>query len=192
MRACFTIGVAALALGSAAVPGAQEPDRYVLLAAARTGTMQDEINTAAASGYRVVAASRTDGNEVVVVLEQTAGKYEYRLLATTRTGTLQKEMNDAAEAGYRVVPRAVTTKRSAGSGGLARALVNSNRDEGGLLILMEKGPEGNGGALYQVLATERTGTLQKEINGAASKGFRLVTLVSRGEHLAIMERTSGQ
>ena len=191
MRLYFTVGAAALAIGSAAVLGAQERDRYVLLAAARTGTMQQEINAAAASGYRVVAASRTDGNEVVVVLEQAVGQYDYRLIATTRTSTLQKEMNDAAEAGYRVVPRAVTTKRSASAGGFARALVNS-RDDGELLILMEKGPEGSGGALYQVLATERTGTLQKEISETASKGFRLVTLVSRGEHLAIMERTSDQ
>lgn len=57
---------------------------------------------------------------------------------------------------------------------------------------MEKGPGGNNGALYQVLATTKTGTLQKELGEAAAKGFKLIALVSRGEHLALMERTSGQ
>jgi hypothetical protein len=139
-----------------------------------------------------VAASRTEGAEVIVVLEQTAAKYEYRLVATTRTGTLQRELNEAAEAGYRVIPRAVTTKRSGGTAGVLRSLGNPNRDEGELLIVMEKGPEGNSGALYQVLATGRTGTLQKEMSETASKGFALLALVSRDEHIAIFERTSGQ
>jgi len=179
-----------IALGAATVPHAQEPDQYLLLATTKTGTMQDEINQAAATGYRALAASRTQGSEVIVVLQRTSDQFQYRLLATTRTGTLQKEMNDAAEGGYRVVARAVTTKR--GGASLTRALGNPNPDEGELLILMEKGPEGNSGALYQVLATERTGTLQKEISAAASKGFVLVALVSRGEHLAIMERTQAR
>lgn len=189
MRTILTLALT-IALVPIAVPRAQERDAYLLLATTRTGTMQDEINEAAMKGYRAVAASRTEGAEVVVVLQRTSGQYQYRLLATTRTGTLQKEMNDAAEGGYRVVPRAVTTKR--GGATLSRAFGNPNRDEGELLILMEKGPEGNGGALYQVLATERTGTLQKEISEAAEKGFALVALVSRGEHLAIMERTEAR
>jgi len=183
------IGIAFIVLSTAAVLHGQERDRYLLLAAARTGTMQEEINTTAATGYRVLAASRTEGSEVVVVLEQTPDKYQYRLLATTRTGTLQREINEAAEAGYRVVARAVTTKRTSG-GNLTRALGGNTRDEGELLILMEKGPEGGVTAQYQVLATGRTGTLQKEISQAAINGYVLLALVSRGEHLAILERTS--
>jgi len=136
----FPVGVALIVVSTAAVAHGQERDRYVLLAAARTGTMQEEINTAAATGYRVIAASRTEGSEVVVVLEQNPDKYLYRLIATTRTGTLQREINEAAEAGYRVMPRAVTTKRTSG-GNLTRALGGNTRDEGELLILMEKGPE---------------------------------------------------
>jgi len=183
----LSAGIAFIVLSTAAVSHGQERDRYLLLAAARTGTMQQEVNTAAATGYRVVAASRTEGNEVVVVLERSPDKYQYRLLATTRTGTLQREINDAAEAGYRVVARAVTTKRT--SGGLTGALAGNNaRNEGELIILMEKGPEGPANAQYQVLATERTGTLQKEISQAAVNGYQLLALVSRGEHLAILER----
>jgi hypothetical protein len=185
-----SVAIALFVLSAAAVSTPQEAsaqdERYLLLAAQRTGTMQQEINEAAAKGFRVVAASRTEGTEVIVLLEQSKDKYQYRLLATTRTGTLQREISEAAEAGYRIVPRAVTTKRT--SGGLGNALGGNNRNEGELLVLMEKGPEGTANAQYQVLATERTGTLQKEIGQASINGYTLVALASRGEHVAILER----
>jgi hypothetical protein len=164
-----TIACALLALSAASVAEAQG-DRYLLLATERTGTMQQEINDAAAKGFRVVAANSTEGSEVVVLLEQTKDRYEYRLVATTRTGTLQHEINEAAEAGYRLIPRAVTRKG------------------GELLVLMEKSAEGPANAQYQVLATERTGTLQKEISQAAVNGYTLIALAKRGEHVAILER----
>lgn len=177
----------ALAMSAAVVAEAQETaDKYLLLAAQRTGTMQDEINEAAAKGFRVLAASRTEGTEVIVLLEQTRDKYQYKLIATTRTGTLQREISEAANDGYRIVPRGVTTKRT--SGGLGAALGGNTRNEGELLVLMEKGPEGPGKAQYQVLATERTGTLQKEISQASINGYTLIALASRGEHVAILER----
>ena len=188
MRTSLTLAIV-IVLAAPLITRAEDRDRYLLLATQRTGTMQDEINEAAAKGYRVMSASRTEGNEVIVVLEQTSGEYRYKLLATTRTGTLQRELNDAAEQGFKVIPLAVTTKRTQSR--LVTALGNSNPGEGELLILMEKGPGGNDGALYQVLATSKTGTLQKELAENAAKGFKLLALVSRGEHLAIMERTSG-
>lgn len=170
--------------GPAARSQENEKDRYLLLAATRTGTMQEEINDAATRGFRVVSASRTEGAEVVVVMERTTSRYQYRLVATTRTGTLQRELSEAAEAGYRVVPRAVTTKRSVGSGLFA----NNNRDEGELLIVMEKAPDTSQGFAYQVLATSRTGTLQREMSETAERGYQLIALASRGEHVAIFER----
>jgi hypothetical protein len=184
-RIAITLVVLSAALVARPQEAAAQDERYILLAAQRTGTMQQEINDAAAKGFRVIAASRTEGTEVIVLLEQTTDKYQYRLLATTRTGTLQREISEAAEAGYRIVPRAVTTKRS--SGGLG-ALTGTSRNEGELLVLMEKGPEGTANAQYQVLATERTGTLQKEIGQASINGYRLIALASRGEHVAILER----
>jgi hypothetical protein len=185
MRSAITITFVMLCVAATA-EGQDTADRYVLLATQRTGTMQQEINEAAAKGFRVVAASRTEGTEVIVLLEQSTDKYQYRLIATTRTGTLQREIGDAAADGYRVVPRAVTTKRT--GGGLAGALGGDTRNEGELLVLMEKGPEGAANANYQVLATSRTGTLQKEISQAALNGYILVALASRGEHVAILER----
>ena len=189
-----TIGALVAMMGVAFTAQAQERDRYLLLAAFKTGTMQEEVNAAAATGYRVIAASRTEGAEVVVVLEQASGSYQYRLLATTKTGTLQRELNDAAEAGFRVVQRAVTTKRSGSVGNAALRALGGRSDpgEGELLILMEKGPEVATKTEYQVVATNRTGTLQKEISQAALNGYTLLALVSRDEHIAILERTSKQ
>jgi hypothetical protein len=163
---------------------AQQAERYLLLAATRTSTMQDEINQAAGRGYRVVGASRTENAEVIVAMEQAIGAYTYRLIATTRTGTLQREIAAAAEGGYRVIPRGVTTKRTLG-GVLS---TNNGRDEGELLVLMEKGPDTPPGLSYHVVATSRTGTMQKEMAETADRGFVLLALVSRGEHVAIFER----
>jgi hypothetical protein len=165
----ISIAFVLLALSAASVAEAQD-DRYLLLATERTSTMQQEINDAAARGFRVVAASPKESSEVVVLLEQTKDKYDYRLVATTRTATLQREISDAAEAGYRIVPRAVTGKG----------------DE--VLVLMEKAGEGPASVQYKVLATERTGTLQKEISDASANGYTLTALAGRGEYVAILER----
>jgi hypothetical protein len=166
-----SIGISLLVLSAAASVDAQEVgDKYLLLATERTQTMQHEIDEAAAQGFRVVAASPTDGDEAIVLLERATGKYEYRLLAATRTETLQREINDAAGEGYRLVTRAVARKG----------------DE--LLVLMEKSPEPPARTEYQVLSTERTGTLQKEIRQASLDGYTLIALAKKGEHIAILER----
>jgi hypothetical protein len=169
----ISIGIALFLLSAAtAVEGQEAADKYLLLATERTGTMQQEINDAAAKGFRVVAASPKESSEVVVLLEQTKDKYEYHLVATTRTATLQQEISDAAEAGYRIVPRAVTGKG----------------DE--VIVLMEKGAEAPANVQYQVLATERTGTMQKEISEASANGYTLTALAGRGEYIAILERAA--
>ena len=56
-----------LVLSAVSVADAQD-DRYLLLATERTATMQQEINAAAARGFRVVAASPKESSEVVVLL----------------------------------------------------------------------------------------------------------------------------
>jgi hypothetical protein len=166
-----SIACVLLALSAASVAEAQA-NRYLLLATERTSTMQQEINDAAARGFRVVAASPKESSEIVVLLEQTTDTYEYLLLAAARPGTLQREISDAADAGYRIVPRGVTGKG----------------DE--VVVLMEKGAGGPALAQYQVLSTERTGTLQKEISQASANGYSLIALAGRGEHVAILERGS--
>ena len=41
---------------------------------------------------------------------------------------------------------------------------------------------------YKLLATTLTSTLQKEVTEAQEAGFRIVGMVSRGEHMVVMER----
>lgn len=178
------IGVILMVVASAMPARAQE-DRYLLLAASRTSTLQDEINRAVERGFRVVAASRTDDAEALVALERTAGTYAYRVIATTRTGTLQREVAAAAAEGFRVVPRTVTTKRTIGG---ALFDNNSRNNDAELLVIMERGPDTPANLVYRVLATSRTGTLQREMSDAEAAGFTLIALGSRGEHVAIFER----
>jgi len=154
----------------------------LLLAATRTATMSKELDDAAARNYRVLSAAGGVGfNEVIVLLQPSRGGYQYRLVATERTSTLQGELNAAARDGYRIVPRAVTTKRNA-------SMFNTNDYE--MLVIMEKSPDSGPPVQYQVLATSRTGTLQNEVRQAAVNGWSLVTLLVRGEVLALLERAA--
>ena len=80
---------------------AQQPEKYLLLATNRTGTMQDELNEAGARGYRFAGAQGGEtafgGREAVVLmtLDPEGRRFRYILLATSRTGTMQSEMNEA-------------------------------------------------------------------------------------------------
>ena len=80
---------------------AEQPDKFLLLATSRTGTMEKELNEAGALGYRFAGTQGGEtafgGREVVVImsLDPTGRRYRFILLATSRTGTMQKEMNEA-------------------------------------------------------------------------------------------------
>jgi hypothetical protein len=84
---------------------------YRLLAAARTSTMQKELQQAADAGYhyqaQTVFKTALGGDEVVVILERDRAAapqaFDYRLLATSKTSTLEKELADAGAAGYQIV-----------------------------------------------------------------------------------------
>lgn len=156
--------------------------RYLLLATSRTSTMQKELDQAAAAGYRVQASA--GGAEMVVLLEKaaTAGEnYRYLLLATTRTSTMQKELNDAAAEGFRLMPRNIVAKREAFSSGT---------DPSGfeIVLLMEKPPGTPRKYRYLLLATSRTSTMQKELAEAVGNGYEIVGMLTRGEHVAILEK----
>ena len=80
---------------------AEEPDKYLLLATNRTGTMEEELNEAGARGYRFAGTQGGEtafgGNEVVIImkLDPEGRRFRYILLATNRTGTMEREMNEA-------------------------------------------------------------------------------------------------
>ena len=73
---------------------------------------------------------------------------KYKLLATNRTGTMQDELNEAGAVGYRF----------AGTQGGETAF--GGREA---VVVMELDPEGRR-FRYILLATSRTGTLQRELN----------------------------
>lgn len=155
-----------------------EPEqKYVLLATKKTGTMQDELDEVSAKGFRILMGSPTSGSEMALLLERVAeppNTFKYKLLATTRTGTMNKELNEAAQEGYRMLPRTMIAK----AGALSVEIV----------VILERDPKQEMRYEYRLLATTLTSTLQKEMLEALRDGFALAGIVSRGEHMIIMEK----
>ena len=94
---------------------------------------------------------------VVLSSPARAQKYDYRLLATSRTSTMEKEMNQAAEAGY-----------------VFGSVMGGETGMGGkeVVVVMTKSTEAAASKkVYKLLATSRTGTMQKELQQAGDEGF---------------------
>ncbi len=171
--------LSALLPAAVALPQPQDlTGRFLLLATTRTGTMEKELEEAAAAGYRVVTGSPTSGDEMALVLEKVAtppDTYQYLLLATTRTGTMQRELHEAAAEGFRLLPDTMISKSQMFGG-----------DE--IVVIMERAPNSSDTYVYMLLATTFTSTLQAEMAQAIDNGFEVVGMVSRGEHVLILER----
>ena len=156
-----------------------EPDqRYLLVAAERTSTMQDELSEVAGQGFRIVTGAPTSGNEMAVFLERTSqppDTYAYQLLATTRSSTFEEELQEAAAAGFRLLPQ---------------TLISKKRRFGGneIVAILERPPGTPTVYEYRLLATTRTSTLQAEVEEGMQSGFTIAGLVSVGEHVVILER----
>jgi len=180
------LSLAAVPLVGAAVPQQNLTERFLLLATARTGTMQRELDEAAAAGYRILVGSPTSGFEMALVLEKVATPphtYKYLLLATTLTGTMQRELDEAASEGFRLLPATMISKA-----GVFGTLMNSDARE--IVMIMEKSPNSSRRYQYMLLATFQTSTLQDEIAQAVENGYEVVGMVSRDEHILILERSN--
>jgi len=180
MRRTALKSVVLLVLMSPGLASAQSAggDLYKLLATTKTSTMQKELDEASTEGYRIVMGSPTAGNEMALFLQRTAkppDTYAYKLLATTRTGTMQKELNELADGGFRLMPSTMIAKKQV-IGGIE------------IVALLERPPMATKQYEYKLLATNQTGTLQKEASEAQAAGFIIVGMVSRGEHMVVMER----
>lgn len=154
--------------------------QYKLLATMRTSTMQKEMDEMSGQGYRILVGSPTSGSEMAVFLSREGtveAPYKYKLLATTRTGTMQKELNEVADNGFRLIPSTMIAKK----GMLAGVEI---------VMIMEQPPKVVKNYEYKLLATTLTSTLQKEVTEALAAGFVIVGMVSRGEHMVVMERES--
>ncbi|MGH9861865.1 MAG: hypothetical protein ACRD35_00410 [Candidatus Acidiferrales bacterium] len=177
----WPLAVVVLLLVVPALSVVGEPDltqRFLLLATKKTSTMQKELSQAAAAGYRVLTGSPTSGTEMAIILEKVAtppNTYEYVLIATTRTSTMEKELNESAEKGFRLLPDTMISKPQM-LGGIE------------IVVLMEKAPGPPKHYQYKLLATTLTSTMQKEMTQATEEGFAVVGMVSRDEHIVILER----
>lgn len=112
-----------------------------------------------------------------------ADRAEYRLLATNKTSTMEKEMNQAAAEGYRF---------EGAMGGETAAGGNE------MVVIMSRNPASkSAGYSYKLLATNKTSTMEKELNQAGAQGFLYNTQTiynsSFGgrEVVVILERTEG-
>jgi len=99
----------------------------------------------------------------------------FLLLATKKTSTMHKELQEAASQGFRLLPS---------------TMISKNQMFGGpeIVVLLEKVPGTSQKYDYLLLATTRTSTLQEEMSQAIEDGYELVGMVSRGEHMVILER----
>ena len=158
--------------------------RYLLLATERTGTMQKELDTAAAAGFRVRMGSHIAGDIIVIFMERVAeppNTYTYLLLSDTNSNTMQEELDKAAAQGYRLLPRTVTWIDTSGFFSGGREIV----------AIVELAPGETRRYEYKLLATRRTSTLQREVTESAEASFVLAALVGHAESsskIAIMER----
>lgn len=86
------------------------------------------------------------------------GTFDYRVLATNKTSTMEKEMNEAADAGFRFA-----------------AVMGGETSFGGseVVVVMLRDPavDDAGRFRYKLLATNKTSTMQKELQQAAEEGF---------------------
>ncbi len=86
------------------------------------------------------------------------GEMEYMLLATKKTSTMQKEMNDAGAEGYHF------------EGTMGGQTANGG-NEAVVIMGRPKGGKTTASFQFKLLATNKTSTMQKEMDQAAAAGF---------------------
>ncbi len=93
------------------------------------------------------------------IAAQTAAspKYDYRVLATNKTSTMERELNQTAGDGFRF----------AGVMGGITAFGGSEA----VVAMVKLPPDDTTRYQYRVLATNKTSTMQKELQQAAESGF---------------------
>jgi len=148
---------------------AQDKFGYRILSTAKTSTMQKEMQEAADSGFRFAdvmgGETAVGGSEVLVVMSRQTDPllWEYRLLAANKTSTMQKELQEAGAAGFDY--RGQTQFKSAFGGKEVVVILERPKDPAARISFQ-----------YQVLATSKTSTMQRELTEAAERGFEFVGL----------------
>jgi hypothetical protein len=149
--------------------GQQQYD-YKVLATNKTSTMQKEMAEAADAGYRLerMMGGQTEfgGDEVVAIMakdptDPNTPRYTYKLLATSKTSTMQKELQEAGDEGFDYRDQSVFKTTFGGEE---------------VVVILEGTRDSQSKARYQykLLATTKTSTMEKELQGAGKDGFKLV------------------
>ena len=120
---------------------------------------------------------------LVVALPAAAQSANYKILATNKTSTMEKELKDAGALGYRFV-----------------AVMGGETGFGGseAVILREKAQDDKNTYNFRLLATNRTSTLQKELQEAGEAGYHAVgqtvfeSMFGGRETVAIVQKSSDQ
>ena len=84
---------------------------------------------------------------------------DYRVLATNKTSTMEKELNEGAKAGYHF--EATMGGESAFAGSEVIVIMSKDRTA-----------PSSGRYVYKLLATNKTSTMQKELQEAGREGFQ--------------------
>ncbi len=102
------------------------------------------------------SAPMADGRLGRAAQAVTGTAIEHRVLATRRTSTMENELNEAAEAGFRF-----------------QAVMGGETAFGGneVVVVLSRGATTQGRYAYKLLATQKTSTMQKELQEAADQGF---------------------
>ncbi len=106
---------------------------------------------------------------------------EYRLLATSKTSTMEQEMNEAAQEGFRF------------EGVMGGETVFGGNE---CVVVMSRTASTETQFEYKLLATNRTSTMQRELQQAGRRGFRVCgktvfeTAFGGKEVVVILERSS--
>jgi len=100
------------------------------------------------AGFHAYAAQRAEAQAT----------FEYHLLATNKTSTMEEELNEASEAGFRF-----------------ETVMGGDTAFGGdeVVVIMSRGTSEDTAGRYQykLLATQRTSTMEKEIQEAGDAGY---------------------
>ena len=186
MRLSLLLVTAILLAPATADAQAIKSVEYKLLATSRTGTMEKEMNQASEAGFHFETMTGGEtafgGKETVTIMSRTGkgGRYRYKLLATSRTSTMEKEIQQAAEDGFEYRGQAVFESLLGGKEVVV--IMELNKDQPSL------------GWQYRLLATSKTGTMEKELNDVGDVGYQIVgttvgqTLMGGKELVAIVRR----
>ena len=150
----------------ARIASSEAEKSFRVLATNKTSTLDKELNEAAAHGYifeAVMGGQTLAGDEVVVVMSKLpdakADRMRYALLATNKTSTMKKELRDMGALGFVYRGQSVAETTFGGQQ---------------VIVILERDTTESGAQYdYQLLATTRTSTMQKELNKLAGSGFEV-------------------